>query len=56
MESEPYGIGVNKHNDELVRFVNSTLERLRADGTWMALYDKWMTPLGPAGPARRSLP
>ncbi|WP_405132750.1 glutamate ABC transporter substrate-binding protein [Rhodococcus opacus] len=48
LESEPYGIGVNKHHDELVRFVNGTLERLRADGTWMTLYDKWMTPLGPA--------
>ena len=35
-----------------MRFVNGTLERMRADGTWTALYDRWLaTPLGPvAGP------
>ena len=49
--SEPYGIGVNKNNDDLVRFVNGTLDRMRADGTWTRLYDNWLTVLGPsAGP------
>ena len=33
----------------LVRQVNSTLERIRNDGTWKKLYDKWMAEyLGPA--------
>ncbi|MFF2027521.1 transporter substrate-binding domain-containing protein, partial [Streptomyces sp. NPDC058171] len=47
LQSEPYGIGVNKGNEDLVRFVNGTLDRMRADGTWMRLYDSWLTVLGP---------
>ncbi|SEB62990.1 glutamate ABC transporter substrate-binding protein [Rhodococcus koreensis] len=49
---EHWGIGVNKFKDDLVRFVNGTLERIRADGTWMRMYDRWIAaPLGPvAGP------
>jgi polar amino acid transport system substrate-binding protein len=48
MAREPYGIGVNKENTGLVRFVNGTLERIRRDGTWNTLYRKWLTVLGPA--------
>jgi polar amino acid transport system substrate-binding protein len=48
MDSQPYGIGVNLNNSGLVRFVNGTLERIRRDGTWNALYRKWLTVLGPA--------
>lgn len=48
MGEEPYGIGVNLANTGLVRFVNGTLERIRADGTWDILYRKWLTVLGPA--------
>ncbi|MGV9869179.1 glutamate ABC transporter substrate-binding protein [Rhodococcus koreensis] len=44
---EPYGVGVNKENDDLVRFVNATLERIRADGTWMKMYNTWFQLLGP---------
>ena len=47
MNQEPYGIGVNKDNPGLVRFVNGTLERIRRDGTWNTLYRKWLTVLGP---------
>ncbi|MFD9664446.1 glutamate ABC transporter substrate-binding protein [Rhodococcus sp. NPDC059968] len=47
LETEPYGIGINKTNTALVRVVNGTLERMRADGTWMSLYDRWLTVLGP---------
>ncbi|MFI9506758.1 glutamate ABC transporter substrate-binding protein [Nocardia sp. NPDC052566] len=48
---EPYGIGIPKGNDDLVRFVNGTLERIRADGTWNRLYRQWLQPvLGPSGP------
>lgn len=43
-----FGIGMNKNHDDLVRAVNRTLERIRADGTWMRLYDRWLSaPLGP---------
>ncbi|MGD9618797.1 MAG: glutamate ABC transporter substrate-binding protein [Mycolicibacterium sp.] len=48
LNQEPYGIGVNLQNTDLVRFVNGTLERLRRDGTWNTLYRKWLTVLGPA--------
>jgi len=47
LEEEPYGIGINLGNTGLVRFVNGTLERIRRDGTWYALYRKWLTVLGP---------
>jgi polar amino acid transport system substrate-binding protein len=48
MAKEPYGIGINKENTGLVRFVNATLERVRRDGTWNTLYRKWLSVLGPA--------
>lgn len=48
LESEPYGIGVNKAQDDLLRAVNASLDRIRGDGTWPALYRKWLTALGPA--------
>jgi polar amino acid transport system substrate-binding protein len=48
MATQPYGIGINLDNTGLVRFVNGTLERIRKDGTWNALYRKWLTVLGPA--------
>jgi polar amino acid transport system substrate-binding protein len=48
MGTQPYGIGVKLDNDGLVRFVNGTLERIRRDGTWNALYRKWLTVLGVA--------
>ncbi|WP_235010326.1 glutamate ABC transporter substrate-binding protein [Mycobacterium sp. 3519A] len=49
---EPYGVGVNKQRPDLVRFVNGVLEKIKADGTWQRLYDRWLLPeLGPsAGP------
>jgi polar amino acid transport system substrate-binding protein len=47
MANEPYGIGINLTNTALVRFVNGTLERIRADGTWDTLYRRWLTVLGP---------
>ncbi|MFD4180539.1 transporter substrate-binding domain-containing protein [Rhodococcus sp. NPDC058514] len=49
LEPEPYGIGVNRDDVELIRFVNATLERIRSDGTWAALHDRWLSVLGPAG-------
>ncbi len=45
---EPYGVGVKKGNDDLVRFVNGALEDIRADGTWERLYEKWLRSLGPS--------
>ena len=55
MGTQPYGIGVKLENTGLVRFVNGTLERVRRDGTWNALYRKWLTVLGiaPVPPSPR---
>jgi polar amino acid transport system substrate-binding protein len=41
---EPYGIGINADNRDLVRFVNGVLERMRTDGSWQASYEKWLQP------------
>lgn len=39
---EPYGIAFAKGNTDLARYVNGVLETMRADGTWQAIYDKWL--------------
>ena len=46
--NEPYGVGINKDNEDLVRFVNGALEDIRADKTWERLYDRWLPSLGPS--------
>jgi polar amino acid transport system substrate-binding protein len=47
--AEPYGIGVNAKNVDLVRFVNARLAQLRTDGEWTRIYNRWLAaPLGPA--------
>jgi polar amino acid transport system substrate-binding protein len=45
---EPYGIGINKENTDLVRFVNGVLEKIRDDGTWQRLYEARLQELGPS--------
>lgn len=45
---EPYGIGIPKGDDDMVRFVNGTLERIRNDGTWDRIHRQWLTVLGPS--------
>ena len=44
LTDEPYGIGVNKDDVDLVRFINAVLERMRADGSWQASYQRWLRP------------
>lgn len=44
--TEDYGVGVRKStpgddSSGLVRQVNSTLERIRVDGTWWRMYEQW---------------
>ncbi|GAB2641317.1 glutamate ABC transporter substrate-binding protein [Prescottella soli] len=48
MEVAPYGIGINKNDDDLVRAVNGTLERIGRDGTWTNIYNSWLAGLGPS--------
>ncbi len=46
--SENYGVGIRKSTPSddssgLVRQVNSTLERIRSDGTWWRMYERWFS-------------
>lgn len=47
--TEPYGLGFNKADVYLVRYVNRVIADLEADGEWKAVYDRWLA--GPLGPA-----
>ncbi|MGH3433830.1 MAG: glutamate ABC transporter substrate-binding protein [Thermocrispum sp.] len=46
--TEPYGIGIPKENDDMVRYVNAVLEKVR-DGSWQSSYDRWLEPVLGAG-------
>ncbi len=47
--AEPYGLGIKSDRVDLVRFVNATLARMRSDGEWTEIYNRWLrAPLGPA--------
>ncbi|GAA0447445.1 ABC transporter substrate-binding protein [Actinoplanes capillaceus] len=51
VSDEPAGIGIPKGNEDMVRFVNGVLEKMRADGTWTRIHGKWLAErLGPADP------
>jgi polar amino acid transport system substrate-binding protein len=46
---EPYGLGFNAKQVDFVRFVNAVLARMRSNGEWTAIYNRWLAePLGPA--------
>jgi polar amino acid transport system substrate-binding protein len=42
---EPYAIAIPKHQEPFVRFVNSVLEKIIADGIWQTSYNQWLQPL-----------
>jgi polar amino acid transport system substrate-binding protein len=48
---EPYGMAINLTHQDFVRFVNGVLARMRTDGTWAAIYNRWLGAPVPAPPA-----
>ena len=56
---EPYGIGMKKGKTDMQTFVDATLARMLADGTWDKIYDKYLGKvegLPKAADARGKLP
>lgn len=41
---QQYSVGIPKGHDGLTRQINSTLERIRRDGTWDRMFDRWLSP------------
>jgi polar amino acid transport system substrate-binding protein len=48
---EPYGMAISKAHPDFVRFVNGVLARMRADGSWQAIYARWLGKLTRTVPA-----
>lgn len=44
LSQEPYGIGTNADDVDLVRLINQVLEDMRADGRWQESYARWLEP------------
>lgn len=44
LTDEPYGVGIPKENDDMVRYVNAVLDKVRG-GAWQSSYDKWIEPV-----------
>ncbi|PWN00928.1 transporter substrate-binding protein [Nocardioides silvaticus] len=42
LNDEPYGIGANKDDTELVAFVNGVLESMRENDQWQPIYTRWL--------------
>ncbi len=47
LSAEPYGIMISQSSKDLVQFVNGVLQRMRQDGTWAGIYQRWLAALGP---------
>jgi glutamate transport system substrate-binding protein len=56
---EPYGIGIKKGKDDLVRFIDAQLAAMFSDGRWDRLYTQYLGQVGgiaPAAEARAKIP
>jgi polar amino acid transport system substrate-binding protein len=50
LENEPYAIALPKHHEDLVRFVNGVLDRMRNDGSLASLYHDRLGDNAPSAP------
>lgn len=51
LSAEPYGLGFNARQTDLVRFTNRMLADRISDGDWKRSYDRWLAPsLGAGSP------
>lgn len=41
LSAENYGIAINKNNEDVIKLVNEGFSKIKADGTYDALYQKW---------------
>lgn len=44
--AEPYGLGMRHDEVDFVRFVNGVIERMRTNGQWDAIYQRWLIDTG----------
>lgn len=51
LTDEPYGVGANAADTDLVAFINAVLQQMRSDGSWQKSYDKWLRPALKVDPA-----
>jgi polar amino acid transport system substrate-binding protein len=47
---EPYGLAIAQTHPDFVRFVNGVLARMRTDGRWRAMYERWLGRVSPSIP------
>jgi polar amino acid transport system substrate-binding protein len=38
---EPYGLAIAQPNKDFTQFVNGVLAKIRANGRWAAIYQRW---------------
>jgi polar amino acid transport system substrate-binding protein len=51
LADEPYGMAISPAHPDFVRFVNGVLAGMRANGSWRAIYSRWLGRLVPTIPA-----
>lgn len=49
--NEPYGMAIRRDHRDFVRFVNGVLAKMRRDGSWKAIYTRWLGKSVPPPPA-----
>jgi len=48
---EPYGLAMSQSATDFTKFVNGVLDKIRGNGTWAAIYTRWLGGPAPVPPA-----